>query len=70
LCSGYEIVHYLLLASWTGRVVELCWQQQEDQEVAYKPLSTQEQEDHKEEEEEGEEEEVESLLLHNLPFKS
>jgi hypothetical protein len=75
------MVHYLLVARWTVAVAELC--SQEEQQVYYQPLHTQDQEEEEEQEkqvlyqplhtqdqeEQEEEEGVESLLLHTLPMK-
>ncbi len=72
------MMHYLLVARWTVAVAELC--SQEEQQVYYQPLDTQDQEEEEDEkqvyyqpldnqEEKEEEEGVESLLLHTLPLK-
>jgi hypothetical protein len=71
------MIHYLLVARWTVAVAELC--SQEEQQVYYQPLDTQDQEEEQEkqvyyqplhtQEQEEEEEGVESLMLHTLPLK-
>jgi hypothetical protein len=75
-CAGYEMIHYLLVARWTVAVAELC--SQEEQQVYYQPLHTQDKEEEEEEKQvfyqpldsqDQEEEGVESLLIHTLPLK-
>ncbi len=77
VCAGYEIIHYLLVARWTVAVAELC--SQEEQQVYYQPLHTQDQEEEEDEkqvfyqplhtqdqEEEDEEEEEEEEGVESL----